>query len=590
MTMDLTADAPARRYRVRDLLPVAGRCPAGLVLTALCGTIAQLGMLATLATGAWLVGGAITGTAGPMLAPGAWALAIGVVVTALARWGQSYCGHDLAFALIEQLQLGLFDGLERAAAGYVLGRRTGDLAGIATADAEMLESFFAHLLGDYVGAVLVPLAALAALAVIQPLLALALLPFLPLVASIPFWLARRAGQQGEALRAELGGLNAEVVEGIQGLRELAIFGHGRRYLDRLMRRTAALQGQQLRYGVRAGLEAAAIDILLALAVLAVLVTGASLVAGGGLPMALLPLALVLAGAALAPITQVTETGRQLGALKAATHRVLTILHQPPQVADRGRAVPDAAAVPDLRFEAVRFGYDDERGAVLRDVDIAIAAGETVALVGRSGAGKSTCASLLVRFWDPAAGRITLGGQDLRDLPLAALRERVAIVPQDVHLFDVSVRENIRLGRPEATAAEVERAARLAQADGFIRDLPQGWDTPCGERGARLSGGQRQRVAIARAFLQNAPVLVMDEAVSNLDTASEQALQAAVRELRRGRTTLVIAHRLSTIRSADRILMLDGGRIVETGRHEELLLRGGPYARLVAAAVDGVLEV
>ena len=588
MTMDVSVDAGARRYRLRDLLPVAAGRPLGLVLTALCGTVAQLGVLATLATGAWLVGGAVTGTAGPMLVPAAWGLAVGVLVTALAKWGQSWFGHDLAFALIEQLQLGLFDGLEKAAPRYVLGRRTGDLAGIATADAEMLEGFFAHLLGDYVGAALVPLAALAGLAVIHPLLALALLPFLPLVASVPFWLAQRAGRQGDALRVELGALNAEVVEGIQGLRELTAFGHGRRYLDRLMRRTGALQSHQMRYGARAGLEAAAIDILLALAVLAVLATGASLVAAGGLPMALFPLALVLAGGALAPITQVTETGRQMGALQAATQRVLTILHQAPQVADHGRAVPEATA-PDIRFEDVRFGYDDDRGAVLRGFTCTIAAGETVALVGRSGAGKSTCANLLARFWDPAGGRVVLGGHDLRDLPLAALRERVAMVPQDVHLFDLSVRDNIRLGRPDATVEEVEQAARLAQADGFIRALPQGYDTPCGERGARLSGGQRQRIAIARAFLQDAPVLVMDEAVSNLDTESEQALQAAVRDLRRGRTTLIIAHRLSTIRSADRILMLEDGRAVETGRHEELALRGGPYARLVAAAVDGVLE-
>ncbi|HEV8014042.1 MAG TPA: ATP-binding cassette domain-containing protein, partial [Stellaceae bacterium] len=203
-------------------------------------------------------------------------------------------------------------------------------------------------------------------------------------------------------------------------------------------------------------------------------------------------------------------------------------------------------------------------------------------VGASGAGKTTCANLLMRFWDPQVGTLRIGGCDLRDLPLEALRRKVTLVPQDVYLFNGSVADNIRMGRPEASQVEIERAARLAQAHDFIAALPKGYDTPCGERGTRLSGGQRQRIAIARAFLREAPVLIMDEAVSNLDTESEQALRAAMNEVRRGRTVLIIAHRPSTIRSADRILMIDGGHIVEDGTHEALLAKGGAYARLIAA--------
>jgi ATP-binding cassette subfamily C protein CydCD len=209
----------------------------------------------------------------------------------------------------------------------------------------------------------------------------------------------------------------------------------------------------------------------------------------------------------------------------------------------------------------------------------------VALVGRSGAGKSTCASLLMRFWDVDAGAVRIGGTDVRDLPVDSLRRLVSIVPQDIHLFDDTIAANIALGRPEATPAEIERAARAAQAHDFITRLPRGYDTPCGEPGARLSGGERQRIAIARAFLRDAPVLILDEAASNLDAENEQAVQAAIDELRRNRTVLVIAHRPSTIRSADRIVVLEGGRVAESGRHDALIRRHGAYAQLLAAGPD-----
>jgi len=493
-----------------------------------------------------------------------------------------FISHDFAYGLIEVLQVGIYDGLERAAPAYVLGRRTGDLASVATSDADLMEWFYAHVLGDYIGAVIVPLGALAMLAAIHPLMALVLLPFLPLVASVPFWLAKRAGEQGRALLAALGALNAEVVEGVQGLRELAVFGAGQHFLRRLMRDTRLVHAIQMRYGVRAGLEQAAIDVLLALAVLATVTTGLVLVGSGRLSFALYPMAVVLAGAALAPITEVTQTARKLGELRAGADRVATIFHQEAQVEDRGAA--SAALVRDasVRFEHVTFGYGGRRAPVLRDLSLALAPGETVALVGTSGAGKTTCANLLLRFWDPQAGTVRIGGCDIRDLSLEALRRQVALVPQDVYLFNGTVADNIRLGRPEASAAEIERAARLAQAHEFIAALPKGYDTPCGERGARLSGGQRQRIAIARAFLRDAPILVMDEAVSNLDTESEAALRGAMHEVRRGRTVLIIAHRPSTIRGADRILLIENGVIAEDGSHEALLARGGSYARLILA--------
>ena len=232
----------------------------------------------------------------------------------------------------------------------------------------------------------------------------------------------------------------------------------------------------------------------------------------------------------------------------------------------------------VRFEALEFGYRPDR-SILRGLDIEIPAGHTVAVVGASGAGKSTLARLLFRFYDPQGGRITLGGVDLRALPLASLRGALGVVPQDVVLFNDSLLENLRYGRPDASRAEVEAAVAQAQLADFVARLPQGLDTPVGERGLKLSGGEKQRVAIARVLLKNPPVLVFDEATSSLDTVAERGILAALRAAAAHRTVLVIAHRLSTVVQADRIVVIDRGQVVEQGRHEQLLAAGGAYARL-----------
>jgi subfamily B ATP-binding cassette protein MsbA len=287
-----------------------------------------------------------------------------------------------------------------------------------------------------------------------------------------------------------------------------------------------------------------------------------------------------------PVKSIGKVGQIALQGAAAAERVFEIL-------DVRSAIPDSGArtlAPfsrEIRFEKVGFSYDGER-QVLADVDLVIRKGEVVALVGSSGGGKSTLANLLPRFYDPTAGRIAIDGVDLREATLKSLRAQMALVTQETMLFNDTVRANIAYGRPGLTDADVERAARLAYAHEFIAEMPQGYDTVIGERGALLSGGQRQRLAIARAFLKDAPILVLDEATSALDAESEREVQKALERLMGlsgegggARTTLVIAHRLSTVRGADRIVVLSGGQVVETGRHEELLLRGGEYARLHA---------
>ncbi|MDW8336933.1 MAG: ABC transporter ATP-binding protein/permease [Tepidimonas sp.] len=271
-------------------------------------------------------------------------------------------------------------------------------------------------------------------------------------------------------------------------------------------------------------------------------------------------------------------------------RMFALLDRAPEVTDAPDAQPLVLRhAPQVRFEAVHFGYEPAR-PILHGVDLTIPAGRTVAVVGASGAGKSTLARLLFRFYDVGAGRITVDGHDLRGLTQASLRRAIGIVPQDTVLFNDTIEVNIRYGRPEASFEEVREAARAAQILDFIESLPRGWQTVVGERGLKLSGGEKQRVAIARTLLKNPPILVLDEATSALDSASERAIQAELKRLSAQRTTLVIAHRLSTVVEAHEIVVLDGGRVVERGTHEQLLALGGVYARLWAlqqsAPADG----
>jgi len=336
-------------------------------------------------------------------------------------------------------------------------------------------------------------------------------------------------------------------------------------------------------------QTAQLEIVTGLGGLAVAVVGARLVAEHQLAATTLPLLILIALASFLPISEIAQVSRQLADTIASTRRYYAVQREKPTVVDGPLRPLSPAGGSAIRFEGVSFTYPGARRPALGGVDLLVPAGTTMALVGPSGAGKTTIANLLLRFWDPTVGRILIDGVDLREFGLDHLRARISLVSQDTYLFNDTLRANVALARPEAGEAAIHRALEQAALADFVSSLPEGLDTIVGERGVQLSGGQRQRVAIARAFLKNAPTLILDEATSHLDAVSEAQVRGALDALMHDRTTIVIAHRLSTVRNADRLAVLDRGQVVEAGSHTELLARGGLYARLIRRQLAGAQQ-
>ncbi len=512
-------------------------------------------------------------------------LGVFVPLVAFFVWAESWRSHDLAYKLLAEMRLDLYTKLDPLAPAYLVRRKSGDLVSVVGSDLETLEFFFGHTITPIVVAALIPAAVLVTLAIIAWPLALVLAPFLLAVAFSPFFAQKRSERLGDEVRGQIGDLHAYVVASIQGMREILAFGQGKSRTAEMVSNGWRFAQVQLRFLKERAFQLGFIEAMTALGGLAVLALSLWFRIQGDITRPQLILAVVLSIAAFAPIADISRTMKQLMETLAAARRLFAI-HDEPVLVEDGPGVSAAnngraSSAPAIHFETVGFSYGPGEPQAVSDVSFTAQPGHTVALVGRSGAGKTTCVNLLMRFWDPTQGRILLDDHDLREFRLDRLREQIALVTQDTYLFNTSIMENLRLGRPDAGGDAIEEAARQANAHDFITSFPDGYDTLVGERGMQLSGGQRQRISIARALLKNAPVLVLDEATSHLDAVNEQQVRQALSRLMEGRTTLVIAHRLSTIRDAHTIVVLDNGRLVDQGNHQELLERQGLYAQLVA---------
>ncbi len=519
------------------------------------------------------------------------ALVVGLLLVAplagLLHWLESWIAHAMAYALLAEMRIDLFRKLDALAPAYLLRRRSGDLVALATQDVETVEYFFAHTIAPAIVAVLVPATVILTLGWIAWPLAVGLAPFLAYAALSPILARQHIDRLASAARGGLGAISAYTTETIQGLSEIVVFGAVDRRRDGFLQAVRAYQSLRLALLQDLSFQTAALEVATGLGSLAVAALGAILVAHGELAAGALPLVTLVSVAAFLPVSEIAQVGRQLADTIASTRR-LAVVHNEPMTIIDGPKVPVAHREGSaVTFEEVSFTYPGRTVEALSAVTFEIPAGATVALVGPSGAGKTTLANLLLRFWDPDLGAIRLDGIDLRELTLDALRGRIALVAQDTYLFNDTLEANVRLARPDATEAEVSLALSRAALAEFVAGLPEGLSTRVGERGVQLSGGQRQRIAIARAFLKDSPLLILDEATSHLDTLSEQAVRAALDALMVHRTTVIVAHRLSTIREADLIVVLSGGRMVEAGTHSELLAIGGVYARLIGHQMAGV---
>jgi len=502
----------------------------------------------------------------------------------IAAYVNTKWGHVLGTRMEADMRADLFRHLQKLSFKYYDNTKTGHLISRIANDLFNVAEMAHHCPEDVIVSGLSLVGAFVVMWWFSWSLALIALIPLPFMAVWGYIYGMRMRNAFRRVRERIADINSSVENSIQGIREVKSFTNEDFEVEKFGGVNSEFRcAKEGMYATMAAFHSGMMFFIECYTVV-IIGGGVFLVHGGTIDLADLIGFLLYVPYIMNPMRRFVNFIEQFQQGLASFERFTEVMDVEPDIVDRPAAVRPSAIRGDVRFEDVCFRYDDSDEWILEDVSIRLPQGRTVALVGESGAGKSTLASLIPRFYECTRGRITIDGIDVLDLQQRSLRESIGLVQQDVFLFDTTIRENILFGRPEATEQEVIRAAKSANIYDFIVSLPDGFDTLTGERGVRLSGGQKQRISIARVFLKNPPILIFDEATSSLDTESETLIRAAMEELCRGRTTLVIAHRLSTVRQADYTYVLRRGRVVEEGRHEELLERHGYYSELYAHGV------
>ncbi|NEI71960.1 ATP-binding cassette domain-containing protein [Rhizobium lusitanum] len=490
----------------------------------------------------------------------------------------NYWGHALGISIESDMRRQAFDHIQKLSFRYFDNNRTGNLITHVTRDLEEVGEIAHHGPEDMFIAIMTFIGAFLLMFSVHWKLALLTTTIVPFMT----WLVSRYGSKmtlnSRSLFGKVGNFNTRMQETVGGIRVVKAFAN-ERYESQLF----ASDNEDYKATKLDGYAYMTASIALSyfstrLVQLIVMMAGTWFVISGELSYGGFISFLLLINVFFRPIDKITSVIETYPKGIAGFKRFLSLIDTEPDLADRPNAIAADHLKGDIAYKNVAFGYSDQ-AAIFTDLSLTIAAGETVAFVGASGTGKTTICSLLPRFYDVTSGSITIDGIDIRDMTQASLRSQIGIVQQDVFLFGSTIRENIAYGKLGATDEDIMKALQRASLDEFVRSLPGGLDTPTGERGVKLSGGQKQRLAIARIFLKDPPILILDEATSALDTATEYAIQQALSELAKGRTTLVVAHRLSTVRNADRIIVMGDNGVIEQGSHDELLARRGAYARL-----------